>query len=454
VATAQEGQAGATDFSWSGNYGGPQRTNAMSGTVPIADTVRWSLSAPATKPAIADGVAYAGNGSQLVAVDAATGRGMWSYTAGSQLTRQPAVGADVVVGISADNELIAVERDAGVERWRITLPSEPGAPTISDGTVYIGTAGRLRAIGLGDGTTEWTYDATEDVSIDEVYRFPTAAVDEYVVVNFITDNLGFPQSTLTALQPDSGELAWEIEFEEGRTYPPAIFDGMVYANTSGDSGKTVAVSGATGTQQWTYAASDISTSPAVNADLVVLSPEDISEHAVVALDRQSGEELWTNEFSGGVAPTVALDDEYVYLWADNGTIAQARAADGLLEFEYETEYDNADTDFTLVPTPYGLFAYHGKLELLGEEGAAVQNGQTDQTQSDGDETATTMTPERSSNDPTTPAQPSVVGGSRARDRGFFTNDDDLFTNFSAREWTILGAVISVAGVVVQAWIGD
>jgi outer membrane protein assembly factor BamB len=460
VATAQERQAGATDFLWGGNHGGPQRNNAMNGVTPVANNVRWSLSEPATTPAIADGTAYAGNGDQLVAVDAATGRGIWSYDAGSQLIRQPATGTDAVVGVSTDNDLFAVERESGNELWSLSLPSEPGFPTVANETIYIGTEGRLRAIDIIEGTTQWTYDATDEVDINELHRLPTAAVGEYVVVNFmLRDSAAAGEAVLTALEPDTGEIAWETEYDDVRMYPPAIFDGIVYVNMSEDSvsataeGAAVAVSETTGSQQWEYSTDGISAPPAVNDEIVVIPSEVSFTHTAIALDRQSGDELWTSEFEGGNMPSVALDDDHVYLWADEGTIAQARASDGLVEFEYETGYDIPDPDSTPMPTPYGLFIYYGTVELLGEEGAAVQDVQSEPSGAGGDEPETT-TETGDSDAATTPDSIAATTSEQTRDRGFLTNDDELFTDLSAREWTIIGAVISVAGVVVQAWIGD
>jgi outer membrane protein assembly factor BamB len=122
--------------------------------------VLWSadLGAPATTPALAEGVLYVQTtDGRLVALPAAgcgisTCTALWERSTGAarSTTTQPAVGGDVVYTGWSDGSLFAFDRD-GNQRWSGSAGSQPitGGPVVSGGQLYAATAdGVLSAFGL------------------------------------------------------------------------------------------------------------------------------------------------------------------------------------------------------------------------------------------------------------------------------------------------------------------
>ncbi|MFB6164303.1 MAG: PQQ-binding-like beta-propeller repeat protein [Haloarculaceae archaeon] len=176
---AVDAATGAVD--WSRDLGG---TNAFRGTAVAGDTVlqpvggavvaldaatgdeRWRTSADLdTGVTVADGAAYvAGRGydgpTTLYALDLATGEARWTHDlpggrgAGIGASQPAVVDGTVYV---AHGALAALAAADGTELWTASYDSGvAGAPTVVDGTAYLGGGrGTVRAVSAADGTTRW-----------------------------------------------------------------------------------------------------------------------------------------------------------------------------------------------------------------------------------------------------------------------------------------------------------
>jgi outer membrane protein assembly factor BamB len=115
-----------------------------------------------SSPAVADGTVFVGSrDGHLYAVDAATGRGLWTTDHEmSWVNSSPAVSGGLVFAGSSDNRFVqAVDRRSGMERWRV--PTERlvwSSPAVAGDFVYVGDAtGTLYALDRATGAERWRY---------------------------------------------------------------------------------------------------------------------------------------------------------------------------------------------------------------------------------------------------------------------------------------------------------
>ncbi|HZW50971.1 MAG TPA: PQQ-binding-like beta-propeller repeat protein, partial [Rudaea sp.] len=125
-------------------------------------------------PAYADGKLFvAGVDGDIAALDAASGRTIWSKRFGQRhgfilhhgqnsvrWAGGPAVDGNLLVVGGLEGAVHALDAGSGAERWQAQLSSEViAAPAIADGIVVVRTDdGRLFGLNAADGSRHWVYD--------------------------------------------------------------------------------------------------------------------------------------------------------------------------------------------------------------------------------------------------------------------------------------------------------
>ena len=97
---------------------------------------------------------------RTVAVDAATGKVIWSRAAPGPTASSPAIAGQNVVVSSHGGTVTALRQSDGELVWqlRTNVPVE-SSPVAVGGTVYVGASdGRLFALAAATGRTRWIYD--------------------------------------------------------------------------------------------------------------------------------------------------------------------------------------------------------------------------------------------------------------------------------------------------------
>jgi quinohemoprotein ethanol dehydrogenase len=158
----------------------------------------WSYDFPDTRglegtPLVADGVMYVtGNWSVVHALDAASGKVIWTYDPGVDreranafccgvVNRGVALWQDSVLLGTLDGFLVSVDRTSGIEQWR-TLSIDPdenysitGAPRVANGVVVIGNGGSEYGVrGYVSG-----YDADTGKQMWRFYTVPGNPADGF-----------------------------------------------------------------------------------------------------------------------------------------------------------------------------------------------------------------------------------------------------------------------------------
>ncbi len=120
-------------------------------------------------PAIENGVIYTSSyDGYISAVNATTGKRLWSTDTKLQLSSAVAVSGKVVVVGSLRGTLVAVDTSSGKVLWQSALPSSLfSAPTVVDNIIYTQTHdGSISAYNLKDGKQLWTQSiATPDLML-------------------------------------------------------------------------------------------------------------------------------------------------------------------------------------------------------------------------------------------------------------------------------------------------
>lgn len=272
-----------------------------------------------------------------VSLDAETGRTQWSVETELPLSAGPGLGADLLVFGTDDGDLVALEAGDGSERWRVAVGSEVLAPPAVTASivVYRSVDGRLRGASSEDGTPVWSVEQSLPAL---TLRGNTAP---YVAGQLVIS--GFANGRLGAYDVSSGERVWDLAVANptGRNELERLVDisaGLqVVGNdvyTVGYQGRALGVDVRNGIVIWQQ---DMSSHAGLGVDINnVYVTSDVD--AVVALDRQAGTPIWSQEalrLRDVTAPTrhgqaVVVGDFEGYLhWLDPNDgrfLARTRAA--------------------------------------------------------------------------------------------------------------------------------
>ena len=158
------------------------------------------------------GLTPAGDGSRIfaasydgnvVALNATNGRREWSTDLEVELTAGPGLGDDVIVVITRDGMAIALGAEAGEVLWRTRLDGESVAvPSIRNNTVVVSTIdGLLRGLSSFDGSVKWT--------IEQSMPALTLRGAAQPIVVGSTVIAGFDNGRLLAVSLADGTTEWE-----------------------------------------------------------------------------------------------------------------------------------------------------------------------------------------------------------------------------------------------------
>jgi outer membrane protein assembly factor BamB len=233
---------------------------------------RWKFAmdyAGESSPTVADGVVYvASKENHLYALDAETGKQVWFYKTDGLLFASPSVTDKVVVIGGDDGDLFALDRENGRVVWKIALDSGIySTPAIAGGRVYVTTRNKTTvAVDLENGDEIWSYPiggsaspavadgvvyiGSDDGAIyaidaakggDPLWLFATgsAGVRSPIVAG---DQVIFAAgATVTGLNRQTGEVAWQYPVGDDVTTEPVVLDGYLYVGDK--SGYFYAITG-------------------------------------------------------------------------------------------------------------------------------------------------------------------------------------------------------------------
>jgi outer membrane protein assembly factor BamB len=210
----------------------------------------------------------------VLALDAHTGKQLWSTNIAAEILAAPAVTAKIVVVRGVNGKLHGLSMDDGHELWqqqqsvpKLSLRGTASPVVAGDVAVTGFDNGRVVASALNDGSSVWETQLqipAGKTDIDRLVDIDTAAhvIDNDVYV------VGF-QGKVAMIALDSGQIWWSHELSSYRGL--ALDDDNVYISTA--DGDVVALKRRTGVEVWRQKALGHRglSGPAVAGDAIVVA---------------------------------------------------------------------------------------------------------------------------------------------------------------------------------------
>jgi outer membrane protein assembly factor BamB len=209
-----------------------------------------------SSPVLVGGRLYFGSWDHhLYCVRARDGKLLWRYRAGAELNSAPAyAGGTIYIGSDA-GRLYAIDARTGRRRWNNSGYSSQyfyATPTVAYGRVYIGnTDGAVYAFGAGSGRLLWARRVG-------TYVYTAAAVWKRRVL------VGTYDGHVLALDAATGDVRWRVSAPAAVHGAPTVLDGLVYFASCGTCGshgsryakrgpfETFALDARTGRRVWSF----------------------------------------------------------------------------------------------------------------------------------------------------------------------------------------------------------
>ena len=352
--------------------GGPARTGVLEASGPRAvDGFYWTYATAgpieSTPVAYGRSVYVASTDGTLYALDQTTGEQVWTLRTDSRITTTPEIasaetteGQVALLVLAGDDGIVRAREalsDLRTEAWSVPLGSRiVSSPVVADGLVFVATSdGFVHALGIDDGREMWRYPAEGEglgvVSAPLVYH-------EGVVY------VGTESGILHLVESATGETRCQFDAGAGIVTNPVIADGAMYLPTRGNTifvrpvgqcdpgavpdrlplyGTETAVEVAPAirgermylpagrflyaidlrdnSHAWPASTVDagslISGAPVVAGDTVYFGTED---GLAIAVDADTGEELWRWQTGNFVRASPAVVDGAVFVASGDGLL--------------------------------------------------------------------------------------------------------------------------------------
>ncbi|GCE16521.1 serine/threonine-protein kinase [Dictyobacter kobayashii] len=166
--------------------------------------------------------------------------------------------------------------------------------------------------------------------LDHTYYSEPAVLNSVVYAGTYTTNVDNPHkeaNQLRALDALTGQQLWAVTTNYGIYDAPVVANGVVYVCTGNINlpGEIYAVDAASGEVRWSFPTDEfVKVRPTVTNDIVYAYPD----HAVYALDTQSGREIWAVTVKAGLAHRPALASGHMYLITERGICYELDAFTG------------------------------------------------------------------------------------------------------------------------------
>jgi outer membrane protein assembly factor BamB len=266
----------------------------------------------AASPAVADGIIYqplfggreedrARKQPSLLALDAETGRELWTFRAGASESSPLVRGGTVYYG-TFDDKIYAVDAKTGHVRWSFKTGGDvKGGPVFWHGTIYSGAYdGKVYALYARTGKLRWVSSSQGSLrGSGTFYATPAVAYGRVFVGN--TDG------KMYAFGARTGDLLWS-KSTGGYVYSAAsVWNKTVFFGSYDHH--FYALDAATGDVRWSFdAKKPISGSSTVLEGLVYFPS---FARKTYALDARSGKLVWT--LKDGLYSSPVADETKVYV---------------------------------------------------------------------------------------------------------------------------------------------
>ena len=288
--------------------------------LPTSPVVKWShnFGNSVSYPLIVDNQVFVtvsgdgegGYGSELYALDASSGDGLWGPIELGGTDDRAGIAYDngFVFAINYSGQLTAFEAATGDEEWTTALPGQyafSSPPTASGGVVYVGGAGiggTLYAVDETNGELLWTG------SVANGDQSSPAVSDTGVYVSYACEQT-------YDFAPTTGDLIWQhaTDCEGGGGRTPALSNGNLYVRDSAGMSPVV-LSASTGAQLGSFSSA---TAPAFDNGLEFT----MEQGTLAAIQASTGTEVWSQTGDGSLDSAPIVVGGSVYVGGSSGLVA-------------------------------------------------------------------------------------------------------------------------------------
>ena len=272
-------------------------------------------------------VLYANETGVVKALDAATGRQVWSFATEGKVFATPAVWKRRVVIGSTDGCIYCLSLRNGRLLWKHECEkSVLATAAIHKGVAYVGSSDHyIRALKIRNGKLLWAHGGIKGFVECRPY------VDKEQLV------FGDWANTLYSFDPRKGKLQWTWETHGSRMLSPAVVypvkaHGKIFIVTP--ERKTYALDAASGKQLWVASGGRESIAPSPDGEKIYVKTMFDSVQAYSTLS-EDADKLWEVNpgFGYEIAPTPSAlsgDGKLLFVPTDKGNIFCLDAKDGSL----------------------------------------------------------------------------------------------------------------------------
>lgn len=246
-------------------------------------------------PRYLDGRLYVADAEgQVSALDAKTGRSLWSVQLDAPLSGGPGVGEGLVVLGTTGAEVIALSQTDGSLKWRANVSSEVlSTPAVGEGRVVARTIdGKVEGLDATSGESVWRYERQIPILTLRGTGSPVLSGSHVLC--------GMSGGKLVNLGIRDGEVLWDatVSVPSGRSElerladidgDPLVMDGIVYVASY--QGEIAALEESSGALLWRRKFSSYS---GMTADRYKVYASD-ADGSLWALDADNGSAVWRQD---------------------------------------------------------------------------------------------------------------------------------------------------------------
>ncbi len=396
------------DDEWTGfGFDAGNSGHNPAGTGPIEDVGgRWTVDAGGritASPVVKDGVVYFGSqDGRIYGVDTGSGEELdnWPVNLESSISAAPIVADETVYVATQAGDVFALDTTTGEQQWQFgTGGAIEGPLNYANETVYLGNRqGDIYAINAADtdeqGTERWSIETDGGIESGPA----VAAVDSDESPDqmlFIGDN----DTTLAAIDAETGELEWTYEALGAVNSTPTVVDGTVYVGSlvAGDpaQGVVYAIDAVSGTREWFFdAGGAVVGSPAIADGTVYVGSR---SNNIFAVDATDGSQEWRFDTGNVVTSSPAVVDSTVYVTSESNTVF-GLSTDGEQLWEFRTSNSISASPAVANGVVYTgsddatLYALEEGGDIEGVEPGSGQDVESGSSDTDGDSFAFLIVP--------------------------------------------------------------
>ena len=265
----------------------------------------------------------------LVCLNSSDGTRLWINALGGKgAASTPALEGDRIFTGSYTGDIYCIDIRTGETLWSQRIEPDPqwwgvaSSPLVQNDVVYVMSFsdGNLHALSL-EGKELW------NLSTGQVSPYLSAAASE----NKLYMPGGDP--AIYCLDAASGKLLWKQATSAQITATPTLAEDVVYLVTAD---ALLALDSDTGEQLWRSEINGTISSPAVSFGRVLLGSDDSPAGHMNCFDAKTGTLLWRTEANGPVKSSPLVIDGMVYFGTscDDGIVCALDASNGSVRWSY------------------------------------------------------------------------------------------------------------------------